>query len=680
MKTVTELPEDVTEDENVFIAMPDGARLAARIWRPAGSDTAPVPAVLEYIPYRKRFGTTVRDAVTHGYLAGHGYACVRVDLRGSGESDGVLRDEYLEQELADGEAVIDWIAKQPWCDGQVAMIGISWGGFNALQIAARRPDALKTIITLSSTDDRYADDIHHMGGCLLGDNLSWASVMLSYNSLPPDPALVGERWREMWMERLENMTPWLETWLTHQRRDDYWRHGSVCEDYSAITCPVFAVGGWADGYSNAVFRLLTHLQAPCLGLIGPWGHRYPHFGAPGPAIGFLQEVLRWLDHWMKAVDTGVMDEPMLRAWMQDSVVPTSQYDHRPGRWVGEDIWPPRTTDMRVFGLDDCRLSDGSPSSRVTEEIVSVLSPLNLGLFAGKWCSYASGPDLAHDQRQEDGGAIVFDSAPLTETLEILGAPVLEIDVSSDRPVALLAARLSDVRPNDEVTRVTYGLLNLAHRDGSDSPSPLEPGRSYRIRLQLNEIAQAFPAGHRIRLSLSSSYWPLAWPPPEPARLTFNLRNARFSLPVHHPSGGAEDRLISFPEPEGAPPPSRTLLRPEEHAWTVQRDLASDASVLEVTNDRGRWRLDEIGLEVDTAGWEWYHSRGNDFASVFGETLWRRALARDDWQIRTETRTTLSSSSRSFRIDAQVDAYELAGDHERRVFCRSWSRRIPRDLV
>ena len=482
------------------------------------------------------------------------------------------------------------------------------------------------------------------------------------------------------MERLENMTPWLETWLTHQRRDDYWRHGSICEDYSAITCPVFAVGGWADGYSNAVFRLLTHLKAPCLGLIGPWGHRYPHFGAPGPAIGFLQEVLRWLDHWMKAVDTGVMDEPMLRAWMQDSVVPTSQYDHRPGRWVGEDIWPPRTTDMRVFGLDDCRLSDGSPSSRVTEEIVSVLSPLNLGLFAGKWCSYASGPDLAHDQRQEDGGAIVFDSAPLTETLEILGAPVLEIDVSSDRPVALLAARLSDVRPNDEVTRVTYGLLNLAHRDGSDSPAPLEPGRSYRIRLQLNEIAQAFPAGHRIRLSLSSSYWPLAWPPPEPARLTFNLRNARFSLPVHHPSGGAEDRLISFPEPEGAPPPSRTLLRPEEHAWTVQRDLASDASVLEVTNDRGRWRLDEIGLEVDTAGWEWYHSRGNDFASVFGETLWRRALARDDWQVRTETRTTLSSSSRSFRIDAQVDAYELAGDHERRVFCRSWSRRIPRDLV
>ncbi len=673
-------PMDVIEDENVFVAMPDGARLAARIWRPANSDAAPVPAILEYIPYRKRFGTAVRDAVTHGYLAGRGYACVRVDLRGSGESDGVLRDEYLEQELSDGEAVIDWIARQRWCDGQVAMMGISWGGFNALQIAARRPQALKTVITLSSTDDRYADDIHHMGGCLLGDNLSWAAVMLSYNSLPPDPALVGARWRRMWMERLEGMTPWLETWLTHQRRDDYWRHGSVCEDYAAITCPVFAVGGWADGYSNAVFRLLANLSAPRLGLIGPWGHRYPHFGAPGPAIDFLPEALRWLDHWLKGLDTGIMDEPMLRAWMQESAPPTSQYDHRPGRWVGERVWPPAAPETRVLTLSEGRLSQETESGAATGETVSIQSPLTVGLFAGKWCSYASGPDLAHDQRQEDGGALVFQSAPLREPLEILGAPVLEIDVCADRPVAMIAARLSDVRPNDEATRVTYGLLNLAHRDGSEQPAPLEPGRRYRIRLQLNEIAQSFPAGHRLRLSLSSSYWPLAWPAPEPARLTFHLRNGAFTLPVRRADGEKGVPEIAFAPPEGAEPPARDLLRPEEHAWTVRRDLASDVSVLEVTNDRGRWRLKDIDLEVDAAGFEWYRARGNDFNSVCGETFWRRSLARGDWAIRTETRTILTSTTRFFQIDAEVDAYERAGDHDRRVFCRSWSRKVARDLI
>jgi hypothetical protein len=281
MHTVRDFPHAVEEHENVWIEMADGARLAARIWLPEGAESAPVPAILEYIPYRKRDMTAVRDSLMHPYIAGHGYACVRVDLRGSGESDGVLTDEYLPQELDDGVAVIDWLARQPWCDGKVGMIGISWGGFNGLQIAGLRPPALQAVITACSTDDRYADDIHHMGGCLLGDNLSWASVMFAYNSLPPDPALVGERWRAMWLERLGGSGLWLDTWLGHQRRDGYWRHGSICEDFGAVQCPVYAVSGWADGYSNAVFRLLAGLDVPRKGLIGPWAHRYPHIGEPG---------------------------------------------------------------------------------------------------------------------------------------------------------------------------------------------------------------------------------------------------------------------------------------------------------------------------------------------------------------------------------------------------------------
>jgi hypothetical protein len=281
MHTVRDFPHAVEEHENVWIEMADGARLAARIWLPEGAESAPVPAILEYIPYRKRDMTAVRDSLMHPYIAGHGYACVRVDLRGSGESDGVLTDEYLPQELDDGVAVIDWLARQPWCDGKVGMIGISWGGFNGLQIAALRPPALQAVISACSTDDRYADDIHHMGGCLLGDNLSWASVMFAYNSLPPDPALVGERWHAMWLERLRGSGLWLDTWLGHQRRDGYWRHGSICEDFGAVQCPVYAVSGWADGYSNAVFRLLAGLDVPRKGLIGPWAHRYPHIGEPG---------------------------------------------------------------------------------------------------------------------------------------------------------------------------------------------------------------------------------------------------------------------------------------------------------------------------------------------------------------------------------------------------------------
>ncbi|MGM0670006.1 MAG: CocE/NonD family hydrolase, partial [Gemmatimonadota bacterium] len=198
MNTVTEFPENVRHIENTFIPVVDGIRLAARIWLPEDAEARPVPAILEYIPYRKRDRKRQRDQEIHHYFAGHGYAGVRVDIRGSGESDGVLTDEYTRQELDDGVAVIRWLAEQPWCDGNVGMMGISWGGFNALQIAALRPPALKAIITVCSTDDRYADDVHYMGGCLLGDNLSWASTMFSRNTLPPDPEIVGDGWREMW--------------------------------------------------------------------------------------------------------------------------------------------------------------------------------------------------------------------------------------------------------------------------------------------------------------------------------------------------------------------------------------------------------------------------------------------------------------------------------------------------
>src|SRR5690606_1029269 len=337
-RALDEFPFEVTEIENQWIPMSDGTRLAARIWMPKNAEREPVPAIVEYLPYRKRDFTAYRDSINHPYFAGHGYACIRVDLRGSGESDGVLTDEYLHTEWRDGLEVLRWIARQPWCTGDIGMMGVSWGGFNALQIAALAPPELKAVITLCSTDDRFADDVHHMGGCLLSENLSWASVMFSHNALPPDAALVGARWRTMWRNRLESNRAWLETWLRHQYRDAYWKHGSICEDYSAIECPVLAVSGWTDGYSNAVFRLMAGLECPRKGLIGPWGHTYPHMGVPGPTIGFLQEALRWWDQWLKERDTGVMDEPMLRVWMQDSVPPTTSYVERPGRWVAEDGW------------------------------------------------------------------------------------------------------------------------------------------------------------------------------------------------------------------------------------------------------------------------------------------------------------------------------------------------------
>jgi len=675
MRTVEDFPYAVREEANVWIPMPDGTQLAARLWR--AQSATPVPAIVEYIPYRKRFGTAVRDEIMHRYLAGHGYACVRVDLRGSGESGGVLEDEYLEQELEDGCEVLRWLAAQPWCSGRIGMMGKSWGGFNSLQIAALQPPELAAVVAVCASDDRYADDVHHMGGCLLGDNISWASVMFAYNSMPPDPMLVGEDWRAMWFERLRGSGLWLEQWLRHQRRDEYWRHASVCNDYAAIRCPVYAISGWADGYSNAVLRLMEKLPGPRKGLIGPWSHKYPHEGIPGPAIGFLQELLRWWDQWLKKQHTGIMDEPMLRVWMQDSVPPTTYYDERPGRWVAESAWPGPNVRARRLGLSRNRFL--SPGESPAPGVHSLRSPLTVGLFAGKWCSYAAGPDLAHDQRQEDGGALFFQGEPLAASLEILGTPCVELDISVDRPVAMIAARLSDVAEDDKATRVTFGLLNLTHRDSSDQPRALVPGKRYRVTVRMNGIAHVFPPGHRLRLSLSTSYWPMAWPPPEPVRLEIHTAGSTLVLPERPPQS-ADAELRPFEAPLGAPAPRRTRLEAPHDNWLVHRDLARDESTLEVINDRGRFRLDDIELEVQARSVERYTSVADDFNSARAEVLWERSLARGSWRIRTVTRTVLTSTPTMFHLHANLDAYQQFEEGERRVYCRDWDLDIPRDLV
>jgi uncharacterized protein len=675
MKEITSFPHAIREIEHTLIPLSDGTRLAARIWHPEGAEKAPVPAILEYLPYPKRDDTALRDSMTQPYFAGYGYACVRVDIRGSGESEGILRDEYLPLEQRDGLEVLRWIAAQPWCDGNLGMIGKSWGGFNGLQIASLRPPELKAIITVCSTDDRYADDVHYMGGCLLGDNLSWASSMFADLSIPPDPELVGERWLEMWRERLEHSSHWLETWLSHQRRDAYWKHGSICEDYGSIQCPVFAVSGWADGYSNAVFRLLAHLEVPRKGLIGPWSHKYPHLGSPGPAIGFLQEALRWWDRWLKGLDTGVEDEPMLRVWMQDYVPPTMYTATIPGRWVAEEAWPsPRLEPHTLALAPGLLVRDGeqealAPSPRP----LAIQSPLSVGMFAGKWCSFTATPDLPHDQRQEDGGALVFDSVPLTEDLEILGAPEVELELASSEPVAMICVRLSSVAPDFRTTRVTYGLLNLTHRESHEHPAPLAPGERYRITVRLNEIAQVVPAGNALRLAISTSYWPVAWPPPASTRLTIHPESSRLVLPVR-PARDADAALPPFGEPEGAAPLATEMQTPRTYDWRVIRDLARDLSTLEVIKDEGAYRFTDNDLVVAHKSVERYSHRANDFTSVRGETELTRRLSRGAWSITTVTRTVLTCDETHFRLRADLDAYH----GEKRIFCRSWDHRIPRD--
>jgi hypothetical protein len=668
MKTITEFPRQIIEFPDLGIVMPDGCRLSARVWMPVDADQSPVPAILEHLPYRKRDGTVARDSLTHPYLAGHGYACIRVDMRGNGDSQGLMSDEYSEQELQDACDVIAWAAAQPWCNGKVGMMGISWGGFNSLQVAAKQPPALKAIITICSTDDRYADDIHYKGGLLLNENQGWGATMLSYSSRPPDPDLVGEAWRAMWLERLEHEPLLPALWLRHQARDGYWRRGSVCEDFSRIKAATLAVGGWGDGYKNAVSRLVKGISAPAKGIVGPWIHKYPHFAVPKPAMGFLQEALRWWDHWLKDLSTGVENDPAMRLYLMDSVPPRDWYEERPGRWVTEPSWPaPHIARERLHFGHHGTLTPTSVAMFPTK----IASPQDCGAAGGEYCAIWLGPEMAGDQRDDDSKSVCFDTPPLDETWDIVGGPVVRMVLSSDRPVAMVAVRLCEVRPDGASTRITYGVFNLCHRNGHAFPVPVVPGEHMEIAVRLDDIAYRAAPGNRLRVAISSTYWPLVWPSPEAVTLT--LHEGALDLPLR-PRGEGDE--WTFTSPEAATPWQKETLRASSNSRSTERDPATGAIVLSIVDDFGEHRDVAHGLVAGGVGRETWSIDPADPLSASGVTHWTETLSRTGWSVRTETRTAMRSDAKNFHLSARIEAYE--GDNL--VFERDFEETIPRHCI
>ncbi|MEU4489817.1 CocE/NonD family hydrolase [Streptomyces purpurascens] len=652
--------------EDVWIPTRDGrTRLHARVWRPADAESDPVPALLEYLPYRKSDWTAPRDAQRHPWYAGHGYASVRVDVRGHGDSEGTPGDEYDAQELADGVDVVNWLAAQPWCTGKVGMFGISWGGFNSLQIAALAPEPLKAVVTVCSTDDRYDNDVHYTGGAVLGiDMLAWAGTMLAFTARPPDPANVGaERWLPMWRERLDALEPFLHTWLEHQQRDDYWRHGSVCEDYTAIDAAVLAVGGWNDPYRDTVLRLVEHLPGEQVrGIVGPWSHQYPDRGLPpGPAIGFLQETLRWWDQHLKGVDTGVMAEPLLRAWLNDPVPPAPSHEEMPGRWVSDAEWPSPdvTWDTRPLGE--------------SRDPVLVRSPLHTGLDAGRFFPFGNAADLPPDQREEDGRSVCFDSAPLDRRVEILGRPRVRLRLDSDTPRAHVIARVCDVAPDGSSTLVTRGVLNLLSRKGREHAAEWTPGTYEDVEFELNGIGYAFPPGHRVRVAVSDAYWPWVWPHGERGALHVVPADSALLLPVRE---AADEVSVRFEEPEQAVPMPVTYDTPPDPRpeRLVTHDVAKGEWTLEVDPGYGGSRTYPDGLRYEESARETYTIRTDDPLSARAVSEWRIRLRRgDDWDAEIMARTDLRATAAEFIMDSRIEA---RGNGET-VAERAWHRTTPR---
>jgi putative CocE/NonD family hydrolase len=448
----------------------------------------------------------------------------------------------------------------------------------------------------------------------------------------------------------------------------------VQEDWSAIECPVLAIGGWADSYTNAVPRLLEGLKTPRKAIIGPWGHIYPQDGVPGPAIGFLQEAVRWWDHWLKGRDTGVMNEPDLRAYINDSVAPTGTRTDAPGRWVGEANWPSPSIAPKTFtlGSDHALHTGTAPAGTLT-----ICSPQSHGKAGGEWMGTGCVGEHPTDQRLDDGAALVFDTPALTESFDVLGAPLLKLRVASDKPVAQVSVRLSDIRPDGTVTRISYQVLNLTHRDSHENPEALVPGQFYAVTVKLNDCGHRFAAGHAIRVAIGTSYWPMVWPSPELATLTIDTSSSTLSLPVR----SSNDASVVLPPPAHGPATTTTQLDPGTvRRWSSQDHVAGTTTY--VTEGigglfgEGILRFDDIGTELS-------HSLKrnltiSDYEPLSANYLLTQSyqMGRDGWRIGIDSTTEMRADKDTFYLTGTLSVSENGTV----VKTREWSQSFPRDLM
>jgi uncharacterized protein len=475
----------------------------------------------------------------------------------------------------------------------------------------------------------------------------------------------------MWFNRMENTPPFIESWVSHQGRDGFWKQGSVDEEYSAITCPVYAVGGWVDPYTNSVPRLLAELSSPRKGLIGPWVHSYPHTAIPQPAIGFLQECLRWWDYWLKDIDTGIMDEPMLRVWMPEAVPPQPFEPVWLGRWVAEPSWPPVHLDPKAYILSENRLVDNPEPVR---EVTFKGAQTN-GSTAGVWCPYGGRFGIPVDQRTDDGLSLCFTTEPCDESMEILGFPQVQLKLSVDQPDALLAVRLCDIAPSGTSRLVSWGLLNLTHRAGHENPKALEPSQPYQVSVQLNVAAHRLLPGHRWRVAISPTYWPHAWPSPAPVSLTlYTGEDSKLLLPLRD-SNPLDDSLAPFGTPEGAPMLEFESLRPEDANRTFSYDVVQGRLQMTDRIDEGRNHLSN-GIIYDSVITNIFSIVEGQPTSARVECKRRIEISRDDWVTHVETTSVMTSDKEYFHLTNVLDAYE----GQTRVFTKSWTRRIRRERV
>ncbi len=673
--------------EHVRIPMDDGVDLAATLYLPDAPGGGPMPAVLESIPYRKDDWTLSRDWPLHGAFAATGYASCRLDVRGTGSSRGIAEDEYTEREILDNLAVIDWLATRPWSSGAVGMFGISWGGFSALQAAMRRPPALRAIIPACFSHDRYHVDVHWWGGTrLIGESVYWPVEMVGENALPPDPERFGPGWREEWLRRLAATPQWPIPSLRHQRRDAHWRHGSAVEDWGSIEAAVLALGGLNDWYRDSVLAVVANVRAPVRGILGPWGHDWPHAGSPGPTIDGVGLMTRWWDRWLKGERNGVDEGPALAVYVVEpgpgEAFPTAvEPGDLPGRWWTIPRWPPVAPvalppPLHFAGDGGAGLGRLGPASPAADEAPDTWAGGPAGALAAPFTCTGGEPQGGPlDQRPDDARSLVYTSDPLAEPVLVAGTPVVDLWVAADRPIAQVAVRLEAVAEDGTSALLARGLLNLTRRGSFEDPVPVVPGEVMAVSVPLTATGARVPAGQRLRIAVAGTAFPVAWPPPAPVALALFHdagRPSRLRLPT--PAGWAP--ATEDPGTGACDPGDAEHVEGIPSAWRVERDALAGTTTL-VSEFGGGHRFPERDGLLFAAGERFRIVAHDDWAHAAAEGS---AAYRVAWPggptVTADGRLVVASDGEVFTATVSLVATEDGAV----VFERTWEERIPRDLA
>jgi putative CocE/NonD family hydrolase len=628
---------NVLLEPDVGVVARDGVRLSVDVYRPTRPGR--VPAILEHIPYRKDDLRAIEDRSQNTFLVNAGFACVRLDVRGTGSSQGVARDEYTQAEQHDGFDVVAWIAEQPWCTGSVASWGVSYGGFSCIQLAALRPPALRAIAPVYATDDRYTDDMHFHGGALNASSLAgYPTEMIAMNALPP----LGERDEAFdlrWRRRIEETPAWVLEWIREQHDGPYWRHGSLRPGFDRITCAVLICAGWRDGYRTAALRMARNLDAPWELLAGPWAHKLPDRGVPGPRYPFLAEMARFFHRHLGEAERGSeSSRPRTVFFIGAPDTPVRPHAEVSGEWLSSGRWPE--------GADHTRLVLGGPAvapARVTT-----------GVMTGQWCPPPPATGQFLDQSRDDAQSAVFESEPLAVPVELFGEPVVRLRLRHPGPRTLVSVKLQNVAPDRSSQPVTSAAANLAVEGEAE------------LELPLMAAGWRFPAGHRIRAAVAVADWPNLWPLPQvgPLEITAPLELELPGLPAdaapYEPAGGP---LVEIAQP-GAETDAGSR-------WDVVTDvLTGEAGI--VTEMRSHDAIPAEGWSVTETASRSAMCGEDPLGAVVAGT-WRYRLERPglaaDVQARTRFEATADEFLVDLRLQVEADGAPFAD--------RTWKERIPR---